>query len=111
MISLAREGFAEGEALYDDHGKRDPFVPLITGPSGQSGGLRGADSLDDLTIEGIVYDPKKGSVVIVSGTLLKEGDEEGNVKVVRIKPDGVVFAVNGIEGFKPMYKEDSAQGN
>jgi len=111
MISLVRNGLAAEEGFYDAKGKRDPFVPLISSSAAQRGGLYGADSLDDLLIEGIVYDPKKGSVVIVNGTLLKEGEEQGNVQVIRIKPDGVIFTVNGIEGFKPMYKEELAQGN
>ena len=93
---------------YDAHGQRDPFVPLVTSTmKASSSGLLGIESIENLIIEGIVYDPKHGSVVIVNGAILKEGEMMGNVKVLQIKPDGATFSVNGTEGFKPMYQEDS----
>jgi hypothetical protein len=39
--------------------------------------------------------------------VLKEDDEVGNVKVVKINPDSVLFSVNGIEGLKALYQEES----
>ena len=93
---------------YDAHGKRDPFVPLVTmAMKSSSSGLLSVENIDELSIEGVVYDPAHGSVVIVNGTILKEGEELGSVKVLEIKPEGAKFLINGMTGFKPIYQEDS----
>jgi len=63
------------------------------------------NSVDELSVEGVVYDPAQGSIVIVNGTVLKDGQEVGNVKVIRIEPKGAVFSVNGTEDFKALYEE------
>ncbi len=97
---------ADSQPLYDARGKRDPFVQLVTATTRHAGGFSGAETTDDLVIEGVVYDPKSGSVVIVNGALLREGEEVGGVKVVRIKPEGVVFSVHGVESFKSMHPRE-----
>ena len=98
----------EVHTLYDPHGKRDPFVPLVTLSSKVSSGLLGVESIDEITVEGIVYDPK-GSIVIVNGSVLKEGEEFGSVKVVAIRPNGAEFSINGAKVFKALY-QDEAKG-
>ena len=100
---------AADQKIYEAHGKRDPFVPLVTTTmKSLSSGLLSVESFDDLSIEGVVYDPAHGSIVIVNGAILKEGEELGSVKVLAVKPEGAKFLVNGMEGFKPIYQEDSA---
>ena len=100
---------ADEQKMYDAHGKRDPFVPLVTTTmKSASSGLLSVENVDDLSIEGVVYDPSHGSIVIVNGVILKEGEELGPVKVLQIKPEGAKFQVNGMEGFKPIYQDDSA---
>ena len=89
----------EDTVVYDPHGKRDPFVPLVTLSSRDASGLIGIESADDLKMEGIVYDPK-GSAVIVNGSVLKE---------LSIKPDGVLFLVNGSEEFRLLYREEAKE--
>lgn len=92
--------------LYSAVGKRDPFVPLVTLTSKQvRTGLLSAQSVDDIAIEGIIVDPKNGSMVIVNGALLKEGQEEGPIKVIKIDPQGALFSVNGVEGYKSQYSD------
>lgn len=97
--------FAAEEALYDAAGKRDPFVPLFVAGGAEVGDLFAVNSVDELSVEGVVYDPAQGSIVIVNGTVLKDGQEVGNVKVIRIEPKGAVFSVNGTEDFKALYEE------
>ena len=97
---------ADEQVVYDAHGRRDPFVPLITATTRESTGLLGIESLDQAEIEGIVYDPKNGSVVIISGTVLKEGEELGAFKVLKIKSDGALLSLNGNQVFKTLYQED-----
>ena len=100
---------ADEQKIYDAHGKRDPFVPLVTTiMKSAASGLLGVENIDELSIEGVVFDPTHGSIIIVNGAILKEGETLGNVKVLEIKPEGAKFLVNGMEGFKPIYQEDSA---
>ena len=100
---------AAAQTTYDAHGKRDPFVPLVTTTmKSSSSGLLSVENIDELSIEGVIYDPAHGSAVIVNGAILKEGEELGSVKVLEIKPDGATFLINGMTGFKPIYQEESA---
>ncbi len=93
------------EALYDAHGRRDPFAPLVTMQNREAAGLSGVESVDDLKIEGVVMDPG-GSVVVVNGLVMKEGDEIGSIKLVEVKSNGARFVVNGTETFVTLYNED-----
>ncbi len=102
---------ASEQTLYSAKGKRDPFVQLITMTSRVAAGLVGVETLDEISIEGIIYDSKKGSVVIANGSVLREGEELGSVKVVKIKPDGAIFSVNGVEGYKAMYQDENRDKN
>ena len=102
FVEFAAEAAEEG--LYNPRGKRDPFVPLVTTATRVSSGLVSVENAEELTVEGIVYDPK-GSIVVVNGTVLKEGEELGAVKVLKIKSDGALFSVNGVEAFKPLYED------
>lgn len=106
MIFSIEAVAAAGESLYNAHGKRDPFVPLVTLMSRSSSGLVSVEGPDDISIEGIVFDSKKGSIIIVNGAVLKEGEQYGGLKVLKIKPDGALFSVNNVEVFKRLYKQD-----
>src|SRR3989338_2399037 len=70
MICGVEAATSGEDSLYHSHGKRDPFVPLITMTSREAAGLLGVENIDDIIIEGIVYDPKHGSVAIVNGSVL-----------------------------------------
>lgn len=107
-LSPSQTGTSEKD-LYNAHGRRDPFIPLISMTSRESSGLVGIESLDEIIVEGIVYDAKGGSIVILNGDILKEGEERGALKVIEIRSNGVVLSVNGMEGFKPLYKEQAGQ--
>src|SRR3989338_5580369 len=89
MLLLSSSLLAAEKSLYNSHGKRDPFIPLVTSTmKSSSSNLLGIDNIDDLIVEGVVYDPKNGSVVIVNGTILKEGEEFGSVKVLKVVENG-----------------------
>ncbi len=101
------------EVKYDARGRRDPFVPLVSANATVSSGeLLSVEKIEDLRVEGVVFDSKKGSVVILNGQMMKEGQEIGNVKVIKIKPAGVEVSIAGQEGFKPIYDENTTgKGN
>ncbi len=107
IVAVVEPCIAE-EVLYDSHGKRDPFSPLVTSTIKQAPGLLGIETVEDVILEGIIYDPKKGSVVILNGSVLKEGEEFANLKVLAVKPDGVALSVNGVESFKTVYQSETA---
>ena len=108
IILLSKDAFCE-EKLYNAKGKRDPFTPLVaSGSKAAAGGLLGVESIEEVVVEGIVCDPDpKNSVAVVNGSVLKEGDEVGVVKLVKIDPAGASLSVNGIEGYRQLYQEDT----
>lgn len=97
---------AEESVHYNAHGKRDPFMPLVTMTMREAPGLIGVETVEELNVEGIVYDTKKGSIVIINGSVLREGDELGAVKVLRISKNGVSVTINGVEAYKEMYQDE-----
>ena len=76
------------EIRYDTGGRRDPFQPLI-GPNG----LRAArvSGKEALQIQGVVYDPYKGSYAVIGGTIIREGETTEGAKLVKVLPDRVVM--------------------
>lgn len=95
-----------GGVVYDAHGKRDPFVALVSETTVVSEGLATVESPSDVKIEGIIYDAVNGSLVVINGTVLRQGEELNGVKLIEIKPDGVLVSVNGQEMFKEMHEEE-----
>lgn len=93
---------------YTNSGKRDPFVPLVTGEKTAVRGLYGVESAEDLTIEGIVIDPVKGSVAVVNGEIVQEKEVRDNLKVLKIQSDGVLFEINEIQEFKPFGNDEKS---
>lgn len=88
------ENFIEN-FVYDRKDRRDPFFPLIR-KDGRSSpdGLMGIERLDDITLEGIVWDPHGDSVAIVNGEILKENQQVYNVKVIKIESKRISIMIN-----------------
>ena len=55
----------------------------------------GINGIKDISLEGIVWDEISGSAAIVNGEIMKEGQEIGSVKLLKIQKDGVIFEVEG----------------
>ncbi|MCG3176347.1 MAG: hypothetical protein MOGMAGMI_01296 [Candidatus Omnitrophica bacterium] len=108
MICTSSTVSAE-EPLYDAQGRRDPFVPLISSGGHGGSGLAGIESVNDVDVQGVVYDPGGDSVAIINGAMLRVGEEFSNVKIKEIRQDGVLFEINGTEEFKPLYSDTSAE--
>lgn len=86
----AEEGFE-----YETKGKRDPFVPLVSVEGVYMSDAQGVSGITDISLEGIVWDELTGSIAIVNGEIMKEGQEIGSVKLLKIQKDGVIFEVEG----------------
>jgi hypothetical protein len=86
VCSVAYAG--QEDFVYDSKGNRDPFVPLVTKEGIYVGNWQATD-LAEIVLEGIVWDPKGESMAIVNGTVVKEGDELLNLKILEVKREGI----------------------
>ena len=94
-----------GEIRYDSGGRKDPFVPLI----GEGGVLKKGLDPTGLVVEGIIIDPKEGSMALINGELYKEGDRVQNANVIHIFHDRVILAQEDEE--KTLWiREEIAEG-
>lgn len=80
--------FAE-EIRYDSKGRRDPFAPLV-GPDGKI--IRNNLDMADFKIEGVIFDPQGGSMVLIDGEFYKEGDNLNGLNIISIMKDRVILA-------------------
>ena len=87
---------------YDPKDRRDPFVALVT-PDGVLREPRvpkskaGSRIQGELALEGVVYDPRGGSVVVINGEVFQVGDVREGIEVLKIEPTRVVVLRNGAE--------------
>lgn len=89
---LAQTVHAE-DISYSSGDRRDPFMPLI----GPDGAVKVGRAKSDLIIEGIIFDPKEGSLVLISNNFYKEGDQVQNANIISIFKDRIVLAENDEE--------------
>ena len=91
LISFfANSVYAQEAFVYDDHGKRDPFEPLVS----SAGMVVTYDedlSVNDLVLEGIVADAAGNNAAIVNGKVVKAHDQVGPYLVDVIASDHVEF--------------------
>ncbi len=78
------------EFTYDDHGTRDPLLPLVDERGRKVGGLRGVSSLGDLVLEGIAWDKHSTAVAIMNGEIVRVGDDLDGLLVEEIHRNRVV---------------------
>ena len=85
--------FAQEKFVYDDKGRRDPFIPLVT----SDGRILNLDQEkdSDIHLEGIIYDDKGFSYAIVNQEIVRIGDWAGNYQVYRIEKNKVIFLKDG----------------
>lgn len=106
MVALAAEepvGFP-----YDAHGRRDPLVPLYT----EGGGPRyvAPSPSEPVVVEGIVFHPSEGSVAIINGEIIREGETVGGIQVLHIERERVTLVVNGQQQVVPLVVDEEDKG-
>lgn len=78
------------EFMYDNGGRRDPFLSLI------ADGVNVSDleelSVGGVKLEGIIYDPLQGSLAIVNGEIYRAGDLIGGFEVKEIGENFIKIA-------------------
>jgi len=90
-------GGEEKAFVYDSKGKRDPFVSLIKSRVMGYASLENIESVDELVLEGILWDGEANSIAIVNGVILKKGDTINNVEVIKIMPKKVFLQIDDTE--------------
>lgn len=100
----------EEKFVYDSKRMRDPFVPLITDTAKISVGLINVETIEDINLEGLIWDPEGNSLVILNGVVLKENQQVYNVRVTKIEPKRVSIVINESEFIIDLYKKVKREG-
>ncbi len=89
-FASAQEAGEKEDFVYDDHGKRDPFWPLVN----SSGVIITYDKdilIADMVLEGIITERNGSDMAIINGVIVKINDTIGVFTVKTIRPDAVVL--------------------
>ena len=78
------------EFMYDNGGRRDPFLSLIADNVSVSD-LEEL-SVEGVKLEGIIYDPLQGSLAIVNGEIYRTGDLIGGFEMKEIGKNFIKIA-------------------
>ncbi len=99
--------FAQGRFVYDQGGRRNPFIPLIT-PDGRMVQLDTTQEkrTGDLLVEGIIYDDSGTSYAVVNSQIVKVGDQVQGYEVVKIEKNKVVLKKDNSVREIPLSKEE-----
>ena len=89
FIFIGSERVEAANFVYEKRG-RDPFRPLITDDGKLVQGFDGI-SLEDIDLEGIIWDPQGGSVAMINGMILRRGDRIGDFEIVKIEKDRITL--------------------
>ncbi len=90
FCSLTLSFADEKKFIYDDHGKRDPFWPLVS----SSGAFLhyGTDLVaSDMVLEGIVADKNGKNMAIINSMVITVNDRIGLYVVEKIEVDRVML--------------------
>ena len=79
------------EAFIYPKGGRDPFLPWVSPDGKFLQGEGGVGSLDDGMLEGIIWDPERGSMAILNGEVIRQGGHIGEFEVIAIRQQELVL--------------------
>ena len=107
FFATAIKGAAEEEnsAVYDDHGKRDPFLRLVD----QTGAVINAEKEllgPNMRLDGIIIDKNGNNVAIINGTLVKVNDTIDAFVITTIKSDAIILTKGAEQVILKLKKED-----
>jgi len=84
---------------YESNKRPDPFTPPrteeVTVAKKKGSGIADAEVVEDLQLQGIVWDPNAESFIFLNGQVLKKGQTVGPVTVVTIGRDRVDIDFRG----------------
>ena len=94
IILLSHPVLAEQASfVYDDHGRRDPFGPLVTS-TGVMFSYDSDYSPSELVLEGIISDAQGSNLAIINGRVIKLNEQIGKYKVTKINKDSITLTTD-----------------
>ena len=97
--------FAEQHSfIYDPHGVRDPFLPLVT-PGGAIITYETEFVVSEMVLEGVISDGD-GRVAIINGNIVEQGKMIGLYTVQEIRDDRVILLKDGETSVLQLKKEE-----
>jgi len=106
LLLTCSTSVAEEAYIYDNRGKRDPFVPLVGVKVNIADSLEDVMNIDDVYLQGVAIDSKGARVAILNGEMIKEGDTSGRVALKKIAENSVTLSIDNDEYTINMYEED-----
>lgn len=91
LICFQANVYSAENVSYVSGGRRDPMVPIID----ENGRLLQAADSAAVHVEGIIYDSKNGSIVVMNGESYKVGDSVGNYLLKAIHTDRIILERDG----------------
>jgi hypothetical protein len=88
---------AGGHYLYDDRGKRDPFVPLIGVDEKTVETLEDVMNVEDIRLQGIAKDAAGRKMAIMNNEMVREGQTVGRVTLLAIDKTTVSVVMFDVE--------------
>jgi len=82
--------------VYDSHDKRDPFWSLVS-PSGAVITYDKNLRHGDLSLEGVIYDPKGKSLAIINGKVFKIGSQIAGYTLFKVEESRVFLTKDSKE--------------
>lgn len=87
----------EEASLYDDAGKRDPFIPLVDDNGRFVLEVGELFSFTDLSLSGILWDPSGNSTALINDEIVQPGQEFYGFAIEKITENSVTVSRDGQE--------------
>lgn len=99
---------AQDNFVYNDHGKRDPFVPLLGIKKATIGksGIEGISSVGDVKFQGVARDSKGNKIAMLNGEMIQVGQTVSQVTLIKIEDDVITFTIDGETYSLSLYEKE-----
>ena len=104
-VGRAEEENEEQHFVYNDHGNRDPFWPLVN----QNGSIINFETdftIADLYLEGVMAGTGGKNLAIINGKIVRENDKIGQFSIIHIESESVTLRKGEDEFTLKLKKED-----
>ena len=91
--------------VYEDHGNRDPFWPLVS-DNGSIISYETDFAISDLVLEGIMAGAEGSHVAMINGRIVTKGDQLGNFFIEDVQPESVIVIKDNLKFELKLEKED-----
>ncbi|MBL7155947.1 MAG: hypothetical protein ISS90_02270 [Candidatus Omnitrophica bacterium] len=99
---------AETVFIYNNRGRRDPFVPLVGDTSGVVGSLEDVMSIEDVELNGLASTSTGEKIAILNGEMVKEGQSVGRLTLKKVLDAKVIILIDDVE-YELNIQEEIAQ--